>query len=150
MKHARCLAKDVRGYSNPATPGLHIPDTEPVLLLMGQDATGGDTVRTWAVLAAEYGASAEILAMARSHALLMDAWPTKKTPDLPVPPVTALSSRRLPAVVKIALVGLLALAVTSCGVLAAPCRLASAGLKVVPLVGHAMAIPTDVCAAIID
>ncbi|MGA8010094.1 MAG: DUF6726 family protein [Thiomonas sp.] len=37
-----------------------------------------------------------------------------------------------------------------CGVLAAPCRVASAGLKMVPVVGHVAAAPTDVCAAVID
>jgi len=37
-----------------------------------------------------------------------------------------------------------------CGVVAAPCRIASAGLKVVPLVGHVAAAPTDACADVID
>lgn len=37
-----------------------------------------------------------------------------------------------------------------CGVAAAPCRVASAGLKIVPLVGHAAATPTDACADAID
>jgi hypothetical protein len=37
-----------------------------------------------------------------------------------------------------------------CGVAAAPCRVASAGLKMVPLVGHAAATPTDACADAID
>lgn len=41
-------------------------------------------------------------------------------------------------------------ALSGCGVAAAPCRIASAGLKMVPLVGHAMATPTDACAAAID
>ena len=36
------------------------------------------------------------------------------------------------------------------GVVAAPCRVASAGLKMVPLVGHVAAAPTDACADIID
>ncbi|HTH61009.1 MAG TPA: DUF6726 family protein [Paraburkholderia sp.] len=36
------------------------------------------------------------------------------------------------------------------GLAAAPCRVASAGLKVVPVVGHAAAAPTDACAAAID
>jgi hypothetical protein len=42
------------------------------------------------------------------------------------------------------------LALGSCGVAAAPCRLVSAGLKVVPLVGHVAATPTDTCADAID
>ncbi len=37
-----------------------------------------------------------------------------------------------------------------CGLVAAPCRVASAGLKIVPLVGHPAAAPTDACAAAID
>ncbi|MFM9434967.1 hypothetical protein ACFDR9_002029 [Janthinobacterium sp. CG_23.3] len=37
-----------------------------------------------------------------------------------------------------------------CGVVAAPCRVTSAVLKMVPLVGHAAALPTDACAAVID
>ena len=37
-----------------------------------------------------------------------------------------------------------------CGVLAAPCRVASAALKMVPVVGHVAALPTDACAAVID
>ncbi|MCA7930270.1 hypothetical protein LGM45_14620 [Burkholderia cepacia] len=39
---------------------------------------------------------------------------------------------------------------TGCGVAAAPCRVASAGLKIVPLVGHLAAAPTDACADVID
>jgi hypothetical protein len=37
-----------------------------------------------------------------------------------------------------------------CGAAAAPCRVSSAVLKVVPLVGHAAAAPTDACAEAID
>lgn len=39
---------------------------------------------------------------------------------------------------------------SACGVLAAPCRIASAGIKMVPVVGHVAALPTDACAAVID
>lgn len=42
------------------------------------------------------------------------------------------------------------LILNGCGVLAAPCRVASAGIKMVPVVGHVAAVPTDVCAAVID
>jgi len=42
------------------------------------------------------------------------------------------------------------LALTGCGAVAAPCRVGSAVLKVVPLVGHAAAAPTDACAGAID
>ena len=40
--------------------------------------------------------------------------------------------------------------ITGCGLAAAPCRVASAGLKIVPLVGHVAAAPTDACADVID
>ena len=42
------------------------------------------------------------------------------------------------------------LSLGGCGVLAAPCRVASAVIKIVPIVGHAAALPTDTCAAVID
>jgi hypothetical protein len=45
---------------------------------------------------------------------------------------------------------LMAAVVSGCGVVAAPCRVGSAGLKMVPLVGHVAAAPTDACADVID
>lgn len=42
------------------------------------------------------------------------------------------------------------LCLAGCGVAAAPCRVSSAVLKAVPLVGHAAATPTDACADVID
>ena len=48
------------------------------------------------------------------------------------------------------LLAALAPALSGCGVLAAPCRLASTVIKMVPVVGHAAAVPTDACAAVID
>lgn len=45
---------------------------------------------------------------------------------------------------------LIPLILNGCGVLAAPCRIASAGIKMVPVVGHVAAVPTDACAAVID
>lgn len=49
------------------------------------------------------------------------------------------------------LLPLLALALLSgCGLFAAPCRVGSAALKIVPLVGHVAAAPTDACADVID
>jgi hypothetical protein len=39
---------------------------------------------------------------------------------------------------------------SACGLVAAPCRVASAGLKIVPVVGHVAAAPTDGCAEVID
>lgn len=37
-----------------------------------------------------------------------------------------------------------------CAVAALPCRLSAATLKIVPVVGHAAAVPFDACAAAID
>jgi hypothetical protein len=45
---------------------------------------------------------------------------------------------------------LLGPALTGCGLLAAPCRVGSAALDIVPLVGHVAAAPTDACASAID
>jgi uncharacterized protein DUF6726 len=45
---------------------------------------------------------------------------------------------------------LVGLALSGCGAVAAPCRIGSAGLKIVPLVGHVAAAPTDACADVID
>ena len=37
-----------------------------------------------------------------------------------------------------------------CGLFAAPCRMASAGLDIIPVAGHVLAGPTNGCAAAID
>ena len=42
------------------------------------------------------------------------------------------------------------LALSGCGLLAAPCRIASAGLKIVPVAGQVASAPTDGCANVID
>lgn len=42
------------------------------------------------------------------------------------------------------------LILSGCGLAAAPCRVASAALKIVPVVGHVAAAPTDACADVID
>jgi len=42
------------------------------------------------------------------------------------------------------------LALAGCGLAAAPCRVGSAALKIVPVVGHVAAAPTDACAGVID
>jgi len=42
------------------------------------------------------------------------------------------------------------LILSGCGLAAAPCRVTSAALKIVPVVGHVAAAPTDACADIID
>jgi hypothetical protein len=51
---------------------------------------------------------------------------------------------------KLLIVLVACLAMSGCGLVAAPCRIASAGLKIVPVVGHAAATPTDACADVID
>ena len=43
-----------------------------------------------------------------------------------------------------------AIALSGCGLVAAPCRIASAGLKIVPVAGQVAAAPTDGCADVID
>jgi hypothetical protein len=43
-----------------------------------------------------------------------------------------------------------ALPLAGCGAAAAPCRIGSAVLDIIPLVGHAAAAPTDACATAID
>jgi hypothetical protein len=44
----------------------------------------------------------------------------------------------------------LLLALSQCGVVALPCRVSSAAIKVVPVVGHPVASPFDACASAID
>jgi hypothetical protein len=45
---------------------------------------------------------------------------------------------------------LLSILVSGCGAAAAPCRVASAGIKIIPVVGDVAAAPTDACADVID
>uniref|UniRef100_G3A8S5 Putative lipoprotein (Modular protein) n=2 Tax=Ralstonia syzygii TaxID=28097 RepID=G3A8S5_9RALS len=69
------------------------------------------------------------------------------------PPATAPSAFFASTNMKRLLSGLsllVAAQLSGCGVAAAPCRVASAGLKMAPLVGHVAAAPTDACADIID
>jgi len=42
------------------------------------------------------------------------------------------------------------LLLSGCGLAAAPCRVGSAALRIIPVVGGVAAAPTDGCAAIID
>jgi hypothetical protein len=58
--------------------------------------------------------------------------------------------RIFPGRLRLAALFLACAALSGCGVVAAPCRVVSAGLKIVPLVGHAAATPTDACAEAID
>lgn len=48
------------------------------------------------------------------------------------------------------LVLLALLALSGCGLAAAPCRVGSAALRIIPVVGGIAAAPTDGCAAVID
>jgi len=43
-----------------------------------------------------------------------------------------------------------ALPLEGCAAVAFPCRIASATLKIVPVVGHPAAVPFDACAAAVD
>ena len=43
-----------------------------------------------------------------------------------------------------------ACALSGCGLFAAPCRVGSAALKIIPIVGQVAAAPTDGCANVID
>ncbi len=52
--------------------------------------------------------------------------------------------------VRFLLVGLCALPLSGCGLFAAPCRVGSAALKIVPVAGQVAAAPTDACANTID
>ena len=71
-------------------------------------------------------------------------------PDSPLFSEQRLRPKMKIMVKKLTLLLLIPLILSACGVLAAPCRIASAGIKMVPLIGHVAAAPTDVCAAVID
>lgn len=62
--------------------GKAIPGDEPAFLLRAQDKFSGDVVRFYANLLESQGASAEVVISARKQAAEMDAWPTKKSPDI--------------------------------------------------------------------
>lgn len=73
----------------------------------------------------------------------------------PRAPHAALASRKnpmnlVPPFKALAAIVLASTVLSGCGVLAAPCRVASAGIKMVPVVGHVAAAPPDLCAAVID
>ena len=51
---------------------------------------------------------------------------------------------------RLAVLVALCLALSDCGVVALPCRVSSAALKIVPVVGHPAAAPLDACADAID
>jgi hypothetical protein len=80
---------------------------------------------------------------------------TSALPALP-PALSALTLRLDSALIfagdamKVVLAIVLCAMMSSCGLVAAPCRVASAAIKIVPVVGHPAATPTDACAEAID
>lgn len=77
MLHARM------DYQRIQDPKKLIPEDEPVFLIRAQDELGARTVRKWADMFEQAGGDPVIVASARAHAILMDAWPTKKRADVP-------------------------------------------------------------------
>lgn len=77
MLHAR------EDYNRIQDPEDLIPEDEPVFLLRAQDDIAARVVRYWADQAEEAGANPDIVARARAHAEKMEAWQTKKVPDMP-------------------------------------------------------------------
>jgi hypothetical protein len=77
MRHARA---DYNRFQDPA--GL-IPEDEPVFLLRAQDANAAVIVRLYAQRAQLYGAAPEFVRRCLNWADVMEAWPNKKTPDMP-------------------------------------------------------------------
>ena len=51
---------------------------------------------------------------------------------------------------RVLILWLMAGLLSGCGVAAAPCRVTSAALDIVPIIGHPLAAPTDACAEAID
>jgi len=51
---------------------------------------------------------------------------------------------------RVAILALCCLPMLGCGLVAAPCRVGSAALKIVPVAGQVAAVPTDACADAID
>jgi len=54
------------------------------------------------------------------------------------------------SLVRIVCLMLLLAPLGGCGLMAAPCRVGSAALKILPVVGHVAAASTDACAQAID
>ena len=61
-----------------------------------------------------------------------------------------MSSQSILASLRVIILLMATLALAGCGAAAAPCRVASAGLKILPAIGHTLAEPTDSCATAID
>lgn len=72
--------------------------------------------------------------------------PTQRSPMCLTPRLSTHLARATSAIA----LACLALPLDGCAVAAFPCRVASATLKIVPLVGHPAAVPFDACAAAVD
>ncbi|CAD6533596.1 hypothetical protein LMG27952_02778 [Paraburkholderia hiiakae] len=72
--------------------------------------------------------------------------PTQRSPRYLTPRLSTHLGRAASAIA----LACLALPLDGCAVVAFPCRVASATLKIVPLVGHPAAVPFDACAAAVD
>ena len=82
MRHARA------DYDRIQDPAGLIPEDEPVFLLRGQDVVAPAIVEKWAMVAADLGASKEIVTAALRQALRMRAWQMQhghKVPDMDTP-----------------------------------------------------------------
>lgn len=77
MKHAR---EDYNRIQDPA--GL-IPEDEPVLLVRAQDKHFGLVARFYQLLVKMDDGDQRIIDAIESHLPLADAWPVKKSPDMP-------------------------------------------------------------------
>ena len=79
MKHGR---KDYQVHIT----GANIPADEPVFLLRGKDVTAPDTVRYWAMRAANAGAEPRMVKNALLQADAMENWQrdhASQVPDMP-------------------------------------------------------------------
>lgn len=80
MKHARA------DYDRIQDPAGLIPADEPVFLLRGQDQFAAETLRYYAHLVSHSRSyDPGIVVATKAQADRMDAWPKKKSPDLPTP-----------------------------------------------------------------
>lgn len=78
MQHAR------PDYNRIQDPDKKIPENEPVFLLRAQDQTAAATVRDWIGRNKQIaGHDPRAIRLAERQALRMDAWPVKKTADIP-------------------------------------------------------------------
>lgn len=77
MKHARA------DYDRIQDPAGRIPTDEPVILFRAQDRHAAAVARFYADLVESESGDPEIVAAIRRHIPLIEAWPTKKSPDMP-------------------------------------------------------------------